>query len=84
MRSESIDSTPAGPSSGARGAARALGLYKRFVSPLMPPACRFTPTCSEYAREAILRHGLSRGLALTARRLSRCHPFHAGGHDPVP
>ncbi|MGA7990195.1 MAG: membrane protein insertion efficiency factor YidD [Thermoanaerobaculia bacterium] len=50
----------------------------------MPPACRFTPTCSEYARQAFLRHGLRRGLALTARRLARCHPFHAGGPDPVP
>jgi uncharacterized protein len=58
--------------------------YKRFVSPLLPPACRFTPTCSEYAREAVLRHGIRRGLFLGARRLVRCHPFHAGGPDPVP
>jgi putative membrane protein insertion efficiency factor len=65
-------------------AAAALGFYKRALSPLLPPACRFTPTCSEYAREAVLRHGLGRGLALAARRLARCHPFHAGGHDPVP
>ena len=69
---------------GARAAAAVFAFYKRFVSPLLPPACRFTPTCSEYAREAVLRHGLRRGLALAARRLTRCHPFHAGGHDPVP
>jgi len=61
-----------------------LGAYKRFVSPLLPPACRFTPTCSEYAREAVRRHGVWRGLAFAARRLARCHPFHAGGPDPVP
>ncbi len=72
------------PSAPARAAAAALGLYKRAISPLLPPACRFTPTCSEYAREAVLRHGLGRGLALAARRRLRCHPVHAGGHDPVP
>jgi putative membrane protein insertion efficiency factor len=75
---------PARPSAGVRGATRALALYKRFVSPLLPAACRFTPTCSEYARQALLRHGLRRGLALAGRRLVRCHPFHPGGPDPVP
>jgi putative membrane protein insertion efficiency factor len=75
---------PASPSPAARAAAAVFAAYKKIVSPLLPPACRFTPTCSEYAREAVLRHGLGRGLALAARRLSRCHPFHAGGHDPVP
>jgi len=74
-------SATATSASGAKGPARAVaavfGAYKRFVSPLLPPACRFTPTCSEYAREAVSRHGLGRGLA-------RCHPFHAGGPDPVP
>lgn len=84
MRAASVTGPPAGPSAGARGAARVLALYKKFVSPLLPPACRFSPTCSEYAQEAVLRHGLRRGLALAARRLSRCHPFNAGGHDPVP
>ncbi|MHB1046772.1 MAG: membrane protein insertion efficiency factor YidD [Thermoanaerobaculia bacterium] len=68
----------------ARAAAAVLSAYKRYVSPLLPPACRFHPTCSEYAREAILRHGLARGTWLTIRRLARCHPFHPGGFDPVP
>jgi len=74
----------AAPGAAARGAAALLSGYKRFVSPLLPPACRFHPTCSEYSREAILRHGLPRGLWLTIRRLARCHPFHPGGFDPVP
>ncbi|MGI8656341.1 MAG: membrane protein insertion efficiency factor YidD [Pyrinomonadaceae bacterium] len=60
-----------------------LKLYKAFVSPLLPPSCRFVPTCSDYAREAIERHGAMRGLWLGARRLLRCHPFHPGGYDPV-
>jgi len=72
------------PTAGARALAAVFAAYKKFVSPLLPPACRFTPSCSDYAREAVLRHGLSRGLALAARRLARCHPFHSGGHDPVP
>jgi hypothetical protein len=84
VRAAAVAEAPSGPSATARGAARVLAFYKRFVSPLMPPACRFTPTCSEYARDAVLRHGLGRGLVLAARRLGRCHPFHAGGHDPVP
>jgi putative membrane protein insertion efficiency factor len=74
----------AAPGAGARAAAAVFAAYKKLVSPLLPPACRFTPTCSEYARAAVLRHGLSRGLLLAVRRLARCHPFHAGGHDPVP
>lgn len=61
-----------------------LRWYKRAVSPLMPPACRYTPTCSEYAVEAIERHGLGRGSFLAARRVLSCHPFARGGHDPVP
>jgi putative membrane protein insertion efficiency factor len=68
----------------ARAAAALLGLYKRFLSPLLPRACRFEPTCSVYARQAIERHGLARGGALAVRRLLKCQPFHRGGFDPVP
>jgi len=57
--------------------------YKRFVSPLLPPSCRFTPTCSEYAIEAVQRRGIVRGLILALYRLLRCHPFARGGYDPV-
>jgi len=57
--------------------------YKRFLSPLLPSACRFHPTCSEYMREAIEKHGAVHGVYLGTRRLLRCHPFHAGGFDPV-
>ncbi|MEP6741226.1 MAG: membrane protein insertion efficiency factor YidD [bacterium] len=60
-----------------------LRSYKNFVSPFLPPACRFYPTCSEYAAEAIGRYGVLRGSALAMRRLLRCHPFSAGGYDPV-
>ena len=68
-----------------RGAVVAsLNVYKRFVSPLLPPACRFHPSCSVYAAEAVERHGVIRGGALAARRLARCHPFSSGGFDPVP
>jgi putative membrane protein insertion efficiency factor len=77
-------STTASPRAPARVLAGVFGAYKRFLSPLLPPACRFTPTCSEYAREAVTRHGVGRGLSLAARRLARCHPFRAGGPDPVP
>jgi putative membrane protein insertion efficiency factor len=58
-----------------------LALYKRRVSPLLPPACRFTPTCSEYARLALLKHGLARGLTRASWRLLRCQPLHPGGVD---
>lgn len=61
-----------------------IGIYQAVVSPLLGTRCRFHPTCSAYAREAIERHGLFRGTSLGVRRLFRCHPFHAGGIDPVP
>jgi putative membrane protein insertion efficiency factor len=57
--------------------------YKMLISPLLPPACRFTPTCSEYAMEAITKYGALRGVYLGVRRILRCHPFHPGGYDPV-
>ena len=60
-----------------------LRLYKRFVSPLLPSACRFSPTCSEYMLEAVDKYGAPRGVWLGLRRLLRCHPLHAGGFDPV-
>jgi len=62
----------------------AIAIYKRFVSPLLPPACRFQPTCSEYMMQAIEAHGVLMGTWLGIRRLARCHPFSRGGYDPVP
>lgn len=58
--------------------------YRRLVSPLLPPACRFYPTCSEYAAEAVSRHGPLRGGVLAVKRVCRCHPWSEGGVDPVP
>jgi uncharacterized protein len=60
-----------------------LRLYQLLVSPWLPVGCRFWPTCSRYSHEAISRYGVLRGGWLTVRRLSRCHPFHPGGYDPV-
>ncbi|HMM22585.1 MAG TPA: membrane protein insertion efficiency factor YidD [Selenomonadales bacterium] len=65
------------------GLLAAIRFYRRFISPLKPPSCRFVPTCSEYALEAIQKYGASRGLWLAIRRVMRCHPFHPGGYDPV-
>ncbi len=62
----------------------ALRFYKRNISPLLPPACRFVPTCSEYAMEAIQKYGALKGGYLAIRRILRCNPFHPGGYDPVP
>lgn len=58
--------------------------YQKWISPIKPPTCRFYPTCSHYALEAIEVHGAVKGLYLTVRRVCRCHPFHPGGIDPVP
>lgn len=65
-----------------------IAFYRYFISPMLPPSCRFTPTCSQYAIEALRVHGPLKGLYLTARRLSRCHPVKwlggSQGYDPVP
>ncbi len=65
----------------------ALGLirgYQRWVSPALGPVCRYEPACSQYAYDAVERYGIIRGSVMAARRLARCHPWHAGGYDPVP
>ena len=61
-----------------------IRLYQRTLSQALPPSCRFQPSCSEYGYEAIDRYGTWRGGWLTIKRISRCHPFHPGGYDPVP
>ncbi len=61
-----------------------LRFYRGAISPWLPPACRFEPSCSRYALEAVERHGAGRGVWLALRRLARCHPFNPGGYDPVP
>jgi len=61
-----------------------IRLYQLTLSPILPPACRFTPTCSRYAYEALDRFGFFRGGWLAVKRIGRCHPFHPGGYDPVP
>lgn len=60
-----------------------IRVYQRWVSPILPKACRFEPTCSEYTRQAIVRYGVARGAFLGFCRLMKCHPFHPGGYDPV-
>ncbi len=72
------------PSPVARVLLAVLAGYRRFVSPALGQRCRFAPSCSAYAMDAITSRGALRGGALTVRRLVRCHPFHPGGHDPVP
>ncbi len=58
--------------------------YQKFISPALPPSCRFSPSCSQYTLEAVSRYGALKGLWLGVRRLIRCHPFNPGGYDPVP
>ncbi len=60
-----------------------LRIYKRWISPVLPSACRFHPTCSEYMLQAVETHGVARGVWLGLKRLAKCHPFHQGGFDPV-
>ncbi len=60
-----------------------IQLYQRFISPLKRPSCRFYPTCSQYSLEAFQKYGFLKGLILSIRRISKCHPFHKGGHDPL-
>ncbi|GKV55909.1 putative membrane protein insertion efficiency factor [Sporosarcina sp. NCCP-2222] len=61
-----------------------IKIYQKIISPLTPPTCRFYPTCSHYGIEAIEKHGALKGTWLAIRRISKCHPFHEGGFDPVP
>ncbi len=61
-----------------------IAFYRTCISPLTPPACRYTPTCSQYAKEAIIKYGPFRGGWLTLKRILRCHPFGGSGYDPVP
>ncbi len=61
-----------------------IRFYQRYISPMLPPACRFTPTCSQYAVEALQKHGPVKGLYLAVRRILRCHPWGGSGYDPVP
>jgi len=67
-----------------RVAVAVITLYQRLLSPLLPRACRFAPTCSEYAKLALAEHGALRGTWLALRRVMRCHPLHPGGYDPPP
>ncbi|WP_198300221.1 membrane protein insertion efficiency factor YidD [Desulfotomaculum nigrificans] len=60
-----------------------LRFYRRFISPLKPPTCRFYPTCSQYSIQAVEKYGVVKGLWLTVKRLAKCHPFHPGGYDPI-
>jgi hypothetical protein len=61
-----------------------ITLYQKLISPMFPSSCRFSPTCSQYAKDAIVKYGIARGSYLAARRILRCHPFHPGGYDPIP
>ena len=72
------------PSAAARVLMALISGYRRFISPLLGPRCRFAPSCSAYALEAIREHGALRGMWLAVRRIGRCHPFNPGGFDPVP
>lgn len=75
---------PAAMNPGQRLLIGAIRVYQIALSPYFGSQCRFSPTCSEYAKEAVARHGALKGSWLAARRIGRCHPYHPGGHDPVP
>ena len=79
---KTVDATV--PTRAARAFVVPILWYQRFISPLLGPRCRFAPSCSQYAVEALRAHGAARGLWLAVRRLARCHPFNPGGYDPVP
>ena len=66
-----------------KAALTAIHFYQYFLSPLKAPSCRFYPTCSTYALQAIEKYGIGKGLLMSLRRISRCHPWHPGGHDPI-
>lgn len=68
----------------ARGAMACIRFYQRIISPLFPARCIYMPTCSEYALQAVRKHGFIRGGVLAIKRILRCHPLHEGGYDPVP
>jgi hypothetical protein len=65
-------------------ALKMIRFYKRFISPALPPSCRFTPTCSQYTYQAIDKYGVIKGSWMGMKRIARCNPFHPGGYDPVP
>lgn len=81
---ESMNIPSRAPSLPVRAVASLLRGYKRVISPLLPPACRYTPTCSEYALEAVLTYGVLKGMWLGLKRILRCHPWGGFGYDPVP
>jgi putative membrane protein insertion efficiency factor len=87
MASEAPDITPAGTPAGrviGLGLRIAIRGYQLFVAPILPPSCRFYPSCSHYAAEAVAQHGPWRGMWLAMRRVARCNPWGGSGHDPVP